>query len=352
MDEAVSLDELRLGDRGAPGVDGRASSPLPTASAARSSAISTTASSSTSSRSRSTSSSHASSWTPIPTAAKTPARGDRAGVREALENVRELAQRDLPPASARPGPRRGAPRYCGRKRRPDARSRPVNSTGTRPSSRRRSYFCCLEALENVARHAGEGARATVRVWSERDALLFDVTDDGAGFDPAGERGSGLNSMSDRLGAFGGRLTVVSEPERGTRVSGRNPASAMTVRVLVADDQAPFRRAARSVLDALAELSARRRGGQRRRGGCARRRAAPRPRADGHHDGRHRRHRGGALDQRQASGDGDDPRSRPTGARICPPMRGRAAPRRTSTSPISAARCCASCGARALPASAR
>jgi signal transduction histidine kinase len=85
------------------------------------------------------------------------------------------------------------------------------------------YFCCLEALQNVGKHAGCHARATLRVWEERGGLRFEVADDGAGFDPGSEpRGSGLSNMSDRLGALGGRLSVVSAPGDGTRVAGAVP----------------------------------------------------------------------------------------------------------------------------------
>ena len=44
------------------------------------------------------------------------------------------------------------------------------------------YFCCLEALQNAGKHAGEGSDATVTLREDEGALLFDVADDGAGFD--------------------------------------------------------------------------------------------------------------------------------------------------------------------------
>ena len=44
------------------------------------------------------------------------------------------------------------------------------------------YFCCLEALQNAGKHAGEGSNAIVTVREDEGALLFEVTDDGAGFD--------------------------------------------------------------------------------------------------------------------------------------------------------------------------
>ncbi|HEY7107283.1 MAG TPA: histidine kinase [Acidimicrobiia bacterium] len=86
------------------------------------------------------------------------------------------------------------------------------------------YFCCLEALQNAAKHAGEGSEARIVVREEAGALLFDVSDDGAGFDMASgaQRGHGFVNMSDRVGAIGGTITVESSPGRGTRISGRIP----------------------------------------------------------------------------------------------------------------------------------
>jgi signal transduction histidine kinase len=85
------------------------------------------------------------------------------------------------------------------------------------------YFCCLEALQNAAKHAGQRATATVRLWQEAGALRFEVADDGAGFDPTSKgHGAGFINMSDRLGAIGGTLQVDSTPGVGTRVSGTVP----------------------------------------------------------------------------------------------------------------------------------
>jgi signal transduction histidine kinase len=85
------------------------------------------------------------------------------------------------------------------------------------------YFCCVEALQNAAKHAGPAARATVHIVEEEGVLRFEVADDGAGFDSrSARRGAGLTSMGDRLGALGGRLTVSAQPDHGTRVSGTIP----------------------------------------------------------------------------------------------------------------------------------
>jgi signal transduction histidine kinase len=84
------------------------------------------------------------------------------------------------------------------------------------------YFCCLEALQNVAKHA-EGATAIRIVLSRNGELRFEIADDGCGF-AAGRQngGSGITGMRDRLAAVGGQLWVESVPGQGTWVRGRLP----------------------------------------------------------------------------------------------------------------------------------
>lgn len=85
------------------------------------------------------------------------------------------------------------------------------------------YFCCVEALQNAGKHAGEGASARVVVEQVDGELRFSVSDDGAGFDVAARRaGHGFVNMADRLGAIGGRLDVSSAQGEGTRVAGSVP----------------------------------------------------------------------------------------------------------------------------------
>jgi signal transduction histidine kinase len=88
------------------------------------------------------------------------------------------------------------------------------------------YFCCLEALQNAGKHAGETARIMVAVHADDHELHFSVADDGAGFDVNGSaaRGHGFVNMTDRLGAIGGSLIVDSAPGTGTRISGEIPLS--------------------------------------------------------------------------------------------------------------------------------
>jgi signal transduction histidine kinase len=86
-----------------------------------------------------------------------------------------------------------------------------------------AYFCCLEALQNVAKHALAG-RVVVTLSQRADRLQFSVDDDGVGFDPAATtRGSGLQNMADRAEALGGHVRANSTPGRGTTIAGWLPA---------------------------------------------------------------------------------------------------------------------------------
>lgn len=81
------------------------------------------------------------------------------------------------------------------------------------------YFCCLEALNNVAKYA-DASRASVRIDREDGRLRFEVADDGRGFDvEATTQGTGLQGMADRLDALGGGFEVRSTPGSGTTISG-------------------------------------------------------------------------------------------------------------------------------------
>ncbi len=81
------------------------------------------------------------------------------------------------------------------------------------------YFCCLEAMQNAGKHAGDGARLTVRLAASGTTLCVEVADDGAGFDAGvADHGHGFVNMRDRLGAIGAVLTVESRPGAGTRIS--------------------------------------------------------------------------------------------------------------------------------------
>ena len=101
-----------------------------------------------------------------------------------------------------------------------------------------AYFCCLEALQNAGKYAGDGATVQVRVTYDDAALHFAVQDDGVGFEVGTAQGHGFLNMQDRLGAIGGELCIESAPGRGTTVRGSipvTPLNGQTTAVPRADD---------------------------------------------------------------------------------------------------------------------
>jgi signal transduction histidine kinase len=87
------------------------------------------------------------------------------------------------------------------------------------------YFCCLEAIQNAAKHAGVGATVTVSVRAHAGRVAFEIRDDGVGFDVHDVHGGhGLTNLQDRVAAVGGDVHVASEHGAGTTVSGDVPAT--------------------------------------------------------------------------------------------------------------------------------
>ena len=87
------------------------------------------------------------------------------------------------------------------------------------------YYCTLEAIQNVVKHAGPGATVFVTLARRSGRIEFEIRDDGNGFDSSARiAGFGLVSMHDRIAAVGGELSVDSSPGRGTTVLGSIPVS--------------------------------------------------------------------------------------------------------------------------------
>jgi signal transduction histidine kinase len=96
-----------------------------------------------------------------------------------------------------------------------------------------------EALTNVVRHAGDGARATVRLVHSPAELVVQVDDDGRGIDTAtagtatagaaaggvaaaNGDGRGIPGMRERVHALGGTFVAAPRPGRGFRVRAQLP----------------------------------------------------------------------------------------------------------------------------------
>lgn len=95
-----------------------------------------------------------------------------------------------------------------------------------PAVEQAVYFCCLEALQNAAKHAGPQATARLTLRRHANSLEFSVTDDGIGISttpPAGA-GQGLVNMAERIEGVGGHLEIDNLPGKGVRVAGTVPCS--------------------------------------------------------------------------------------------------------------------------------
>ncbi|HEV7757622.1 MAG TPA: sensor histidine kinase [Acidimicrobiales bacterium] len=82
-----------------------------------------------------------------------------------------------------------------------------------------AYRVAQEALVNAHRHA-DPQQIVVRLEQAADALTLRIVDDGAGFDPRATTAAhhGLEIMRERAEQVAARLTVESDPGRGTQVT--------------------------------------------------------------------------------------------------------------------------------------
>jgi signal transduction histidine kinase len=139
----------------------------------------------------------------------------------ALEDLRDLARGIYPPLLAD----RGLVEALGAQARKASLPVTIEPDGLgrySPEVEAGLYFCVLEALQNVAKYADAGS-VRVRLGAAGGDVLFEVVDDGRGFDTARTKlGTGLQGIADRLSALGGEVSIASQPGRGTTISGRVP----------------------------------------------------------------------------------------------------------------------------------
>ena len=131
-----------------------------------------------------------------------------------LDSVRQIACGIHPPVLADFGVAEALRAQAGRA------SIHVSLAGTAPRSSEEAeaavYFSCLEAIQNIAKHAGHTAHARLRLHHEHRALAVRLEDDGHGFDPAHTPdGAGLRNIHDRIQTLGGTVKLTSRPGRGT-----------------------------------------------------------------------------------------------------------------------------------------
>jgi signal transduction histidine kinase len=142
-------------------------------------------------------------------------------VRTAIEDLRDLAHGIYPPLLRDSG--LAAALQAPASRSPLRVEVVADGVGRHPPELEAAiYFCCLEALQNAAKHA-PGASVNVRLWEQEGELRFEVADDGPGLAPDGAAaGQGLVNMRDRIAAVGGVVGWESAPGQGMQVYGSVP----------------------------------------------------------------------------------------------------------------------------------
>jgi signal transduction histidine kinase len=85
-----------------------------------------------------------------------------------------------------------------------------------------AYRIVQEALTNVLKHAGPGARSEVRLGIDNDAVSIEITDDGHAATSLPGSGHGIMGMRERAVLLDGSLTAGHLPDGGFRVLARLP----------------------------------------------------------------------------------------------------------------------------------
>ena len=83
---------------------------------------------------------------------------------------------------------------------------------------RQTFLLFREAAHNTARHA-KATRVKIRIFWQSKRFHLHIEDDGCGFDvSATTAGNGLANLRHRAEVLGGKLSITSEPEKGTHIT--------------------------------------------------------------------------------------------------------------------------------------
>jgi signal transduction histidine kinase len=144
----------------------------------------------------------------------------RAGIEEALRELRDLARGIHPPVLTDRGLEAAISALADRSAIPvtvtaDVPDRPAGAVESA------AYFVAAEALTNAAKHA-DASKVDVRIVRRPKSLVVEVSDDGRG--GANSEGSGLSGLRRRVEALDGTLLVVSPPDGGTTLRAELPCA--------------------------------------------------------------------------------------------------------------------------------
>ncbi|HWM15764.1 MAG TPA: histidine kinase [Microbacterium sp.] len=139
----------------------------------------------------------------------------RRGIDEAAADLRRLVHNVLPSSLTERGLTAATEDLVDRLSIPASLDAEIDDSSISATTTHTAYFILAEALTNAVKHSGASS-VRVRLSREGENLRIDIRDNGVG-GVSLNQGAGLRGLIDRVDVLGGRLTVDSPRDHGTRL---------------------------------------------------------------------------------------------------------------------------------------
>lgn len=139
----------------------------------------------------------------------------RRGIDEAAADLRRLVHNVLPATLTERGLTAATEDLVDRLSIPATLDADIDDSTISATTTHTAYFIMAEALTNAVKHSG-ATSVRVRLSREAGALRIDIRDNGVG-GVSMKQGAGLRGVIDRVDVLGGKLTVDSPKDHGTRL---------------------------------------------------------------------------------------------------------------------------------------
>ena len=145
----------------------------------------------------------------------------KSSIRETAIDIRKTANNLMPDPIIKLGLPEAISQYCSSIRKPFSLDINVqtygNFDGLDLSLRLTIYRIVQELLNNVIKHS-HATSALVQVVANHDIAGITVEDDGTGIIDNAKRGMGLNNIQQRVENLGGKISILTAPDKGTAIT--------------------------------------------------------------------------------------------------------------------------------------
>lgn len=139
----------------------------------------------------------------------------RRGIDEAAADLRRLVHNVLPSSLTQRGLTAATEDLVDRLSIPATLDSDIDDATISATTTHTAYFIMSESLTNAVKHSGASS-VRVRLSKDADKLRIDIRDNGVG-GVSMNKGAGLRGLSDRVDVLGGKLTIDSPRDHGTRL---------------------------------------------------------------------------------------------------------------------------------------